>query len=53
MVVVAAVLVVEVGVRVVDRLEEGVEKVEEGVLVYRSVNMVVIVIKGVAAVILN
>lgn len=49
----AAALVVEVGARVVDRLEEGVEKVEEGVLVHRSANMVVTAIKGVAAATLN
>lgn len=49
----AAALVVEVGAHVVDRLEEGVEKVEEGALVHRSANMVVTAIKGVAAATLN
>lgn len=54
-VVVAAVaaLVVEVGAHVVVHLEEGVEKVEEGVLVHRSANMVVTAIKGAAVATLN
>ena len=52
-VVAAAALVVVVGAHVVVRLEEGVEKVEEGVLVLRSASMAVTAIRGVAVATLN